>query len=237
MQSSLSKDMSLPQHRHQQKPKSRSRKILRDNIMGITKPAIARLAHYAGIKAMSNEFYMDVREILKAELERVIKDVTILIEYQRRRTVYRDDIIETLKRHGMAVLASGNEGKTKACKHYGSKREKETKSETDQTRKKRKAKRGNLALREIKFYQAQHDCVFFTKKGFYRLVREVTEDFKSDVRWGSDAIVLFQMNIEEKLRKVMGYANLAAIHAGRQTVFPSDLTLVKAILYNRHNAV
>ena len=52
----------------------RHRKILRDNIQGITKPAIRRLARRGGVKRISSFIYDDARAVLKNFLESVIKD-------------------------------------------------------------------------------------------------------------------------------------------------------------------
>ncbi|SCV17577.1 related to Histone H4 [Nakaseomyces glabratus] len=46
----------------------RHRKILRDNIQGITKPAIRRLARRGGVKRISGLIYEEVRAVLKSFL-------------------------------------------------------------------------------------------------------------------------------------------------------------------------
>ena len=43
----------------------RHRKILRDNIQGITKPAIRRLARRGGVKRISGLIYEETRGVLK----------------------------------------------------------------------------------------------------------------------------------------------------------------------------
>ena len=43
----------------------RHRKVLRDNIQGITKPAIRRLARRGGVKRISGLVYEEVRNILR----------------------------------------------------------------------------------------------------------------------------------------------------------------------------
>ena len=45
------------------------RKILRDNIQGITKPAIRRLARRGGVKRISGLIYEETRSVLKIFLE------------------------------------------------------------------------------------------------------------------------------------------------------------------------
>jgi histone H4 len=51
----------------------RHRKVLRDNIQGITKPAIRRLARRGGVKRISGLIYEETRSVLKVFLENVIR--------------------------------------------------------------------------------------------------------------------------------------------------------------------
>ena len=50
----------------------RHRKVLRDNIQGITKPAIRRLARRGGVKRISGLIYEETRSVLKVFLENAI---------------------------------------------------------------------------------------------------------------------------------------------------------------------
>ena len=56
----------------------RHRKVLRDNIQGITKPAIRRLARRGGVKRISGLIYEETRGVLKVFLENVIRDSCLL---------------------------------------------------------------------------------------------------------------------------------------------------------------
>ena len=47
----------------------RHRKVLRDNIQGITKPAIRRLARRGGVKRISGLIYEETRGVLKVFLD------------------------------------------------------------------------------------------------------------------------------------------------------------------------
>ena len=58
------------------------RKILRDNIQGITKPAIRRLARRGGVKRISGLIYEETRGVLKVFLENVIGDAVTYTEYK-----------------------------------------------------------------------------------------------------------------------------------------------------------
>ena len=65
----------------------RHRKVLRDNIQGITKPAIRRLARRGGVKRISGLIYEETRGVLKVFLENVIRDSVTYTEHARRKTV------------------------------------------------------------------------------------------------------------------------------------------------------
>ncbi|POW12911.1 hypothetical protein PSTT_04161 [Puccinia striiformis] len=65
----------------------RHRKILRDNIQGITKPAIRRLARRGGVKRISGLIYEETRGVLKIFLENVIRDSVTYTEHAKRKTV------------------------------------------------------------------------------------------------------------------------------------------------------
>ncbi|KHN46176.1 Histone H4 [Glycine soja] len=68
----------------------RHRKVLRDNIQGITKPAIRRLARRGGVKRISGLIYEETRGVLKIFLENVIRDAVTYTEHARRKTVTQE---------------------------------------------------------------------------------------------------------------------------------------------------
>ena len=78
----------------------RHRKVLRDNIQGITKPAIRRLARRGGVKRISGQVYEEARGVLKVFLENVIRDAVTYTEHARRKTVTVTDVVYALKRQG-----------------------------------------------------------------------------------------------------------------------------------------
>ena len=59
--------------------------ILRDNIQGITKPAIRRLARRGGVKRISAMIYEETRGVLKTFLEGVIRDAVTYTEHAKRK--------------------------------------------------------------------------------------------------------------------------------------------------------
>ena len=85
----------------------RHRKILRDNIQGITKPAIRRLARRGGVKRISGLIYDETRGVLKVFLENVIRDAVTYTEHARRKTVTAMDVVYALKRQGRTLYGFG----------------------------------------------------------------------------------------------------------------------------------
>jgi histone H4 len=85
----------------------RHRKILRDNIQGITKPAIRRLARRGGVKRISGLIYEETRSVLKNFLEKIVKDAVTYTEHARRKTVTAMDVIYALKRQGKTLYGFG----------------------------------------------------------------------------------------------------------------------------------
>ena len=85
----------------------RHRKVLRDNIQGITKPAIRRLARRGGVKRISGLIYEETRGVLKVFLENVIRDSVTYTEHARRKTVTAMDVVYALKRQGRTLYGFG----------------------------------------------------------------------------------------------------------------------------------
>merc|ERR1712232_1191448 len=85
----------------------RHRKIFRDQIQGITKPAIRRLARRGGVKRISNLIYEETRGVLKVFLESVIRDAVTYTEHARRKTVTSMDVVYALKRQGRTLYGFG----------------------------------------------------------------------------------------------------------------------------------
>jgi len=85
----------------------RHRKVLRDNIQGITKPAIRRLARRGGVKRISGMIYEETRGVLKVFLENVIRDAVTYTEHAKRKTVTAMDVVYALKRQGRTLYGFG----------------------------------------------------------------------------------------------------------------------------------
>ena len=84
-----------------------SRKALRDSILGITKPAIRRLARRGGVKRISSYIYEETRAVLRSFLENVVRDSVVYTEHAKRKTVTALDVVYALKRQGRTLYGFG----------------------------------------------------------------------------------------------------------------------------------
>ncbi|KAF8376472.1 hypothetical protein PRIPAC_82901, partial [Pristionchus pacificus] len=167
----------------------RHRKVLRDNIQGITKPAIRRLARRGGVKRISGLIYEETRGVLKVFLENVIRDAVTYCEHAKRKTVTAMDVVYALKRQGRTLY-------------------------------------GFVDL--IRRYQKSTELLI-RKLPFQRLVREIAQDFKTDLRFQSSAVMALQEAAEAYLVGLFEDTNLCAIHAKRVTIMPKDIQLARRI--------
>jgi histone H4 len=81
----------------------RHRKQHRDTILGITKPAVKRLARRGGVKRISNGIYEETRGVLKIFLEKIIGDAVIYTDHRKAKTVSSMDVVNALKRNGRVL--------------------------------------------------------------------------------------------------------------------------------------
>jgi len=87
---------------------------------------------------------------------------------------------------------------------------------------------GTVALREIRKYQKSTELLI-RKLPFQRLVREIAQDFKTDLRFQSSAVLALQEAAEAYLVGLFEDTNLCAIHAKRVTIMPKDIQLARRI--------
>ncbi|OHW91379.1 histone h4 [Colletotrichum incanum] len=81
----------------------RHRKIAKDCIRGITKPAIRRLARRGGVKRISAMIYDDARSALDAWLRDVLRDCITYTEHRGAKTITIYDVLHALRRKGTPI--------------------------------------------------------------------------------------------------------------------------------------
>ncbi|XP_044303628.1 histone H3-like [Varanus komodoensis] len=234
----------------------RHRKVLRDNIQGITKPAIRRLARRGGVKRISGLIYEETRGVLKVFLENVIRDAVTYTEHAKRKTVTAMDVVYALKRQGRTLYGFGGPGRQPHCprlfigtprdmartkqtarkstggkaprKQLATKAARKSAPATGGVKKPHRYRPGTVALREIRRYQKSTELLI-RKLPFQRLVREIAQDFKTDLRFQSSAVMALQEASEAYLVGLFEDTNLCAIHAKRVTIMPKDIQLARRI--------
>jgi len=97
----------------------RNRKVLRDNIQGITKHDIRRLMRRGGVKRISGLMYAEVRTVLTVVLGNILKDAITFTETARRKTVTAADVEFALWANGHKTVYGGLSKTLKSSKKAG----------------------------------------------------------------------------------------------------------------------
>lgn len=87
---------------------------------------------------------------------------------------------------------------------------------------------GTVALRQIRKFQKSTELLC-PKLPFQRLVREVAQDFNTNLRFQSHAIMALQSAGEAYLVGVLEDTQLASIHAKRVTITVRDVQLARRL--------
>ena len=87
---------------------------------------------------------------------------------------------------------------------------------------------GTVALQDIRHFQ-KTSALLIRKLPFQRLVREIAQDFKTDLQFQLAVILCLQEAAEAYLVRLFDDANLCAIHARRVTIMPKDILLARRI--------
>ena len=202
---------------------SKHRRILRDNIYGITKPAIKRLGYKAGVKSMGGLMYAETRGVLRIWLEKLLRKSVDYAMFYRKKTINEGMISAALVDNGISSGWIDPKLKVKTCKV------KPGKTKRKDGAKKKRAKKGHSAIRAIRYYQKQHGCLVIPQTAFARLVREIAQDFSTDLRFTKGALELIKFAAESYLVKLFEEGNFCALHSGRQTLQPKDIQLARRI--------
>lgn len=83
------------------------KQILKDNIKGITKPAIRRLARRGGVKRMTGLIYEEARASLRKFLDETLRHALYYTVHSRRKTTTALDVVHALKCQGRTLYGFG----------------------------------------------------------------------------------------------------------------------------------
>ena len=132
---------------------------------------------------------------------------------------------ETARKQALSILGKVGKAPRKVIGHKAARK---TAPAMGGIKKPHRYRPGTVALREIKRYQKSTELLI-RKLPFQKLVREVSQEFKSDLRFQSSAILALQEAAEAYLVGLFEDTNLCAIHAKRVTIMPKDMQLARRI--------
>jgi histone H3 len=144
---------------------------------------------------------------------------------------FRESKICFLERRAMArtkQTARKSTGGKAPRKQLATKAARKSAPATGGVKKPHRYRPGTVALREIRKYQKSTELLI-RKLPFQRLVREIAQDFKTDLRFQSSAVLALQEASEAYLVGLFEDTNLCAIHAKRVTIMPKDIQLARRI--------
>eukprot|EP01084_Bolivina_argentea_P174209 301756_1 len=84
----------------------RHKKVYKDTIKGITKPALRRLARRGGVKRVSAGCYEDARNLCRNFVESVVYYAMIYKNTRGKKMVGLKDVVSALKRRGNALVGA-----------------------------------------------------------------------------------------------------------------------------------
>ena len=96
------------------------------------------------------------------------------------------------------------------------------------TKKPHRYRPGSVALREIRRYQKSTELLI-RKLPFQRLVKEVAQEYRADLRFQASAVLALQEASEAHIVGLFEDTNLCAMHAKRVTIMPKDMQLARRI--------
>ncbi|KAJ0169108.1 hypothetical protein K1T71_014542 [Dendrolimus kikuchii] len=177
-------------------------------------------------KAMSimNSFVNDIFERIAAEASR-------LAHYNKRSTITSREVQTSqclLQMARTKQTARKSTGGKAPRKQLATKAARKSAPATGGVKKPHRYRPGTVALREIRRYQKSTELLI-RKLPFQRLVREIAQDFKTDLRFQSSAVMALQEASEAYLVGLFEDTNLCAIHAKRVTIMPKDIQLARRI--------
>ncbi|XP_031497981.1 histone H3-like centromeric protein CENH3 [Nymphaea colorata] len=218
-----------------------------------TELLIRKLPFQRLVREIAQDFKTDLRfqssavaalqEAAEAYLVGLFEDTNLCAIHAKRVTIMPKDIQLARRIRGerapFALLLLSTMARTKQTarkstggkaprKQLATKAARKSAPATGGVKKPHRFRPGTVALREIRKYQKSTELLI-RKLPFQRLVREIAQDFKTDLRFQSSAVAALQEAAEAYLVGLFEDTNLCAIHAKRVTIMPKDIQLARRI--------
>lgn len=214
--------------------KPRKIKVIRESIRGISNPAIERLLRRGGVLRIGKLAYEEIRGLIRTWTAKIVKDMIIFTQHNRRKTVSVEDLEAALENNGISLAAGlNNNAKSTAslqsCNSRGISGKPRAPAKDGEVKKPHRFLPGTVAMRDVRRHQKNSDCLAIPKLNFERLTREIAQNMGESVRFSNGVFDLLQLALEDYIIKLGKLANKCVIHAKRETLFSSDLELVLTI--------
>jgi len=76
-------------------------------VVGVTKPAIRRIARRGGVKRVSERVYAKTRRLMNTYLTRILCEANLYADYAERKTITVKDVLCALRRRNEAIYGYG----------------------------------------------------------------------------------------------------------------------------------
>lgn len=180
---------------------------LTDNVYSISDDALHRLAYKAGANRVNGLVYPEMRKIIMSYLNNLIKFTVEYASYEKKKTISEDHVKMAIEFLGSKSYFAFN-FKTKPC-HVSTKKK---------------------IVSRINEYQNQSDCLTFPKLSISRLIREVGQDYQTNLKWSENSLVYIQNQLEDVLIRVLTVAIKILINSKRTTLDRESVKLAVNIL-------
>ncbi|MGH0152922.1 UNVERIFIED_CONTAM: hypothetical protein FKN15_032596 [Acipenser sinensis] len=181
----------------------------------------AEILELAGNAARDNK----KTRIIPRHLQLAVRNDEELNKLMGRVTIAQGGVLPNIQ---AVLLPKKTEKPAKSKKQLATKAAPNSAPATGGVKKPHRYRPGTVALREIRRYQKSTELLI-RKLPFQRLVREIAQDFKTDLRFQSSAVMALQEASEAYLVGLFEDTNLCAIHAKRVTIMPKDIQLARRI--------
>lgn len=189
-------------------PEIANQKQKTQTAMFVKNPGFKRLAYVAGIPKLGHECYRALSAYSLNYLHNVLKTAIIYMEHVRKSTISTSEIDMAFRHYGLRLYGGDCGPAEYFC--VLSLHKKTTKGK----------------MRE---YNQHSTKLFLSRKPLLRKMKEVANEYKTDVRFSSGAIDMMQTMLEDHLVALLMDAACITAHRRNKTVSADDIILAQNI--------
>jgi histone H3 len=199
-----------------------------EKVMGPNHPDLPVMAtEIASIRARRHRLNLRLEELQENEKKKAAREKPQVASSHRLRSEAQQDTPAKAKK-GHRRYRKPKSPKKAIEKKRASKKKVGGGGDGGQVKKSHRFKPGTVALREIRKYQKSTEHLL-RRLPFQRLVREISADYKSDLRFQASAVEALQEAVEAYMVGIFEDTNWLALHTKRVTIQPKDLYLARRL--------